>query len=69
MNHWFKSLKDNEINPVAVISMYDIFFHMFLSGIISVIMGYLLGSIPTAYLVSKYGYGIDIRTVGSGNVL
>ncbi len=41
---------------------------MLLAGILSIIIGYFLGSIPTAYLVSKYGYGIDIRKVGSGNV-
>ena len=29
--------------------------------------GYLLGSIPTGYLVAK-AKGIDIRTVGSGNI-
>ncbi|TCK60839.1 glycerol-3-phosphate 1-O-acyltransferase PlsY [Seleniivibrio woodruffii] len=29
---------------------------------------YLIGSIPTAYLVVKRIKGIDIRTVGSGNV-
>ena len=29
---------------------------------------YLIGSIPTGYLVSKYAAGIDIRDYGSGNV-
>ncbi len=29
---------------------------------------YLLGSIPTAYLLVKVTKGVDIRTVGSGNV-
>lgn len=29
---------------------------------------YLLGSIPTAYLLVRWAKGIDIRTVGSGNV-
>ena len=37
-------------------------------GIISVIIGYLLGSIPTAYIVSRVRKGIDIRTIGSGNM-
>jgi glycerol-3-phosphate acyltransferase PlsY len=32
------------------------------------ISSYLLGSIPTAYLVARFCKGIDIRTVGSGNV-
>jgi glycerol-3-phosphate acyltransferase PlsY len=37
-------------------------------GILSVIIGYLLGSIPTAYIVSRVRRGVDIRTVGSGNM-
>jgi len=39
-----------------------------LPGILSIIIGYLLGSIPTAYIVSRIRKGIDIRTVGSGNM-
>ncbi len=39
-----------------------------LPGILSIIIGYLLGSIPTAYIVSRIKKGIDIRTVGSGNM-
>ena len=31
------------------------------------ILAYLIGSIPTAVWVSKWGYGIDIREHGSGN--
>jgi glycerol-3-phosphate acyltransferase PlsY len=30
--------------------------------------GYLMGSIPTAYLVARWRRGIDIRRTGSGNV-
>ena len=37
-------------------------------GILSIIIGYLLGSIPTAYIVSRLRKGIDIRTVGSRNM-
>ncbi len=40
---------------------------MFL-GILSVVIGYLLGSIPTAYIVSRIRKGIDIRTIGSSNM-
>ncbi len=36
--------------------------------IISVLLGYLLGSIPTAYLVLMKSRGIDITETGSGNV-
>jgi len=39
-----------------------------LTGILSIIIGYLLGSIPTAYIVSRMRKGIDIRNVGSGNM-
>ncbi len=35
---------------------------------ISAIIGYVLGSIPTAYLLLKITRGIDIRETGSGNV-
>jgi glycerol-3-phosphate acyltransferase PlsY len=37
-------------------------------GILSIIIGYLLGSIPTAYIVAYLRKGIDIRTVGTGNM-
>jgi len=36
--------------------------------IASVIIGYLLGSIPTAYIVTRMRKGIDIRNVDVGNV-
>ncbi len=39
-----------------------------LLGILSIIIGYLLGSIPTAYIVSRMRKGVDIRHVGSGNM-
>ena len=32
-----------------------------------IVVGYLLGSIPTGYLVAQ-SRGVDIRTVGSGNI-
>jgi glycerol-3-phosphate acyltransferase PlsY len=38
-----------------------------LSYIVTALIAYLLGSIPTGYLVAK-ARGIDIRTVGSGNI-
>lgn len=37
-------------------------------GILSIIIGYLLGSIPTAYIVARLRKGIDIRNVGSRNM-
>jgi len=37
-------------------------------GILSVIIGYLLGSIPTAYIVSRVRKDTDIRTIGSRNM-
>ena len=38
-----------------------------LAYVIIVVAAYLLGSIPTGYLVAR-AKGIDIRTVGSGNI-
>lgn len=38
-----------------------------LQVLIAVIMGYLIGSIPTGYLIVKAKTGQDIRTVGSGS--
>lgn len=32
------------------------------------ILSYLIGSIPTALIVGKIGYGVDIREHGSGNL-
>lgn len=32
------------------------------------LLAYLLGAIPTSYLVSRFGYGIDLRGHGSGNL-
>lgn len=36
--------------------------------ILTLIISFLFGSIPTGYLISKKIYGIDIRTKGSGNI-
>lgn len=36
--------------------------------IISLLLGYCIGSFPTAYLLVKRKAGLDIRTQGSGNV-
>ncbi len=36
--------------------------------LIASVIGYLFGSIPTAFLLLKKSKGIDIREVGSGNV-
>jgi glycerol-3-phosphate acyltransferase PlsY len=37
-------------------------------GIIAVVLGYLLGSIPTAYIVTRLAKGEDVRRLGGGNV-
>ena len=39
-----------------------------LSGIIAIVIGYLLGSIPSAYLATRLVKGKDIRRMGGGNV-
>ena len=36
--------------------------------LLAVLLGYLLGSLPSAYLLVKWTKRVDIRTVGSGNV-
>ncbi|MBA7487321.1 putative glycerol-3-phosphate acyltransferase [subsurface metagenome] len=38
------------------------------SGIIAIVLGYLLGSIPTAYIATRLFSGGDIRKMGGGNV-
>ena len=43
--------------------MYD----MYISGLL-IVGSYFWASIPSAYLVSKYIKGIDIRDYGSGNM-
>lgn len=40
----------------------------FARNIVWIVVAYLIGSIPTAYLVAKRVRGIDIREYGSGNV-
>lgn len=39
-----------------------------LLGLIAILIGYLLGSIPVAYIIAKLRKGIDIRKVGVGNM-
>ena len=36
--------------------------------IIAVVIGYLLGSIPSAYIATRIATGKDIRQMGGGNV-
>ena len=36
-------------------------------GIFLVLLGYVLGSVPTGYLVGR-ALGVDVREVGSGNI-
>jgi glycerol-3-phosphate acyltransferase PlsY len=40
---------------------------MYLLAILVILCGYLLGAIPTGYLVVRYLKGVDIRTLGSGS--
>jgi len=41
---------------------------MIFSAVMAIIIGYLLGSIPFAYIASRLKKGADIRQVGGGNV-
>ena len=36
--------------------------------VLSIIVAFLCGSIPTGYIIMKKFHGIDIRTMGSGNI-
>jgi len=38
----------------------------FVTGLIAFLIGYVLGSIPTAYLITKWKTGKDIRKLGAG---
>ena len=35
---------------------------------VAIVLAYLWGALPTAYLVARLRYGVDIRRYGSGNV-
>jgi glycerol-3-phosphate acyltransferase PlsY len=37
-------------------------------GIIAVVLGYLFGSIPSAYIITRLAKGEDVRRLGGGNV-
>jgi acyl phosphate:glycerol-3-phosphate acyltransferase len=39
-----------------------------MDSVLSVLVGYLIGSLPIGYVVASRGKGIDLRRVGSGNV-
>ena len=41
---------------------------MIINPIIAIVLGYLLGSIPTAYIVARLTTSKDIRQMGGGNV-
>ncbi len=41
---------------------------MIVNGVIAIIIAYLLGSIPAAYIITRLATGKDIRQLGSGNV-
>jgi len=38
------------------------------TGIITLILAYLLGSFPTALIIGRLAAGVDIRTIGDGNM-
>ena len=41
---------------------------MILNTVVAIIIGYLLGSIPSAYIAGRLKKGVDIRKVGGGNM-
>jgi glycerol-3-phosphate acyltransferase PlsY len=42
--------------------------YVMITNIAVIVIGYLLGSIPSAYIVSKLSAGVDIRKLGLGNM-
>ncbi len=41
---------------------------IWLSTVVALVLSYLLGSIPSAYIVARIVKGVDIRSVGTGNM-
>ncbi len=41
---------------------------MVVNGVVAIVAGYLLGSIPTAYIAARLIKGKDIRQLGGGNI-
>ncbi len=39
-----------------------------ISSVVGAILSYLIGSIPSAYIVSRMAKGVDIRKIGTGNM-
>ena len=39
---------------------------MYLTYLLASVLGYLLGSFPTGYLVARLMAGVDVRKIGSG---
>ncbi len=46
---------------------FNIIYYMIITITLLVLFSYLLGSIPSGYLIAKHAMGIDIRQHGSGN--
>ena len=58
------SLFDIPLNPSAIIyAMNNIAL-----SIIALILAYLIGSFPSAFIIAKLRKGVDIRQVGSRNM-
>lgn len=55
---WFKSSRP-DLNARNMDTIIDILI---------IIISYLIGSIPTGYLIGKYFFKVDIKTLGSGNI-
>ena len=46
----------------------EMIVNLFISILVVIIIGYFIGSIPTAYIVTRLKTGKDIRKLGGGNV-
>ncbi|MFY9814393.1 MAG: glycerol-3-phosphate acyltransferase [Dehalococcoidales bacterium] len=48
--------------------MEKVIINNFITGIIAVVIGYLLGSVPFAYIFTRLAAGKDVRQISGGNV-
>ncbi|HEY2155168.1 MAG TPA: glycerol-3-phosphate acyltransferase, partial [Isosphaeraceae bacterium] len=39
-----------------------------LLSVVAVLLGYFIGAVPFGFLIAKAVKGVDVRTIGSGNI-
>ena len=68
LSHGFREAWPFTGSPLATQVYQARLATLMLPALLSVLASYLVGAIPTSYLVSRYGAGIDLRQHGSGNL-